>query len=102
MVARRGNMDLAFQIALGSSTQIALFVAPVLVFASILLGHPMDLVFGPFELVALGLAVLNVAIVSLDGESNWFEGLQLLAVYIILAVAFYLLPALRVLGGGSH
>jgi Ca2+:H+ antiporter len=102
VVARRGNMELAFSIALGSSTQIALLVAPVLVFASLLFGHPMDLVFGPFELVALGLAVLNVAIVSMDGESNWFEGLQLLGVYVILAIAFYFLPALHVLGTGSH
>jgi Ca2+:H+ antiporter len=102
VVARRGNMELAFSIALGSSTQIALLVAPVLVFASLLFGHPMDLVFGPFELVALGLAVLNVAIVSMDGESNWFEGLQLLGVYVILAIAFYFLPALKVLGTGSH
>jgi Ca2+:H+ antiporter len=102
VVARRGNMELAFSIALGSSTQIALLVAPVLVFASLLFGHPMDLVFGPFELVALGLAVLNVAIVSMDGESNWFEGLQLLGVYVILAIAFYFLPAMHLIGGGSH
>jgi Ca2+:H+ antiporter len=102
VVARRGNMELAFSIALGSSTQIALLVAPVLVFASLLFGHPMDLVFGPFELVALGLAVLNVAIVSMDGESNWFEGLQLLGVYLILAIAFYFLPALHILGSGTH
>ena len=94
-VARKGQMDLAFHIALGSSTQIALLVAPLLVFASYLLGHPMDLVFGAFEIAALALAVLNVALATLDGESNWFEGLQLIAVYLVLALAFYFVPAAR-------
>jgi Ca2+:H+ antiporter len=92
VVARKGNMDLAFHIALGSSTQIALLVAPVLVLAAQFIGQPMDLVFGPFEIAALLFAVLNVAIVALDGESNWFEGLQLVAVYVVLALAFYFVP----------
>lgn len=91
-VARKGQMDLAFNIALGSSTQIALLVAPALVLCSYLFHHPMDLVFGPFELAALTLGVLNVAIACLDGESNWFEGLQLVAVYLVLALAFYFVP----------
>lgn len=92
IVAAKGQMELAFQIAIGSSTQIALLVAPILVFASLLTPQPMDLVFNAFEIVALGLAVLSVAMVSLDGESNWFEGIQLVAVYIVLGLAFYFVP----------
>ncbi len=91
--ARRDEMTLAVEIAIGSSAQIALLVAPLLVLASLALGHPMTLLFHPFEIVAIGLSVAATAIVSLDGESNWVEGLQLLAVYLILALAFYLIPA---------
>jgi Ca2+:H+ antiporter len=87
MVARKGQTDLALTIALGSSTQVALFVAPVLVLAGVLLGQPMHLVFTPFEVVALGLSVLIVTVIALDGESHWFEGAQLLAVYAIMAIA---------------
>jgi Ca2+:H+ antiporter len=90
--ARRDEMTLAVEIAIGSSAQIALLVAPLLVLASLALGHPMTLLFHPFEIVAIGLSVAATAIVSLDGESNWVEGLQLLAVYLILALAFYLIP----------
>ena len=91
VVARKGQMDLALQIALGSSTQVALLVAPILVFAGLLLGRDMNLVFTPFEVMALGLATLVTAIITLDGESHWFEGVQLLAVYGMMAVgAFYL------------
>ena len=93
LMARRDKMDLAFTIAAGSSTQIALFVAPVLVFASLLIGHPMTLVFNAFEIVAVALSVLIVEIISSDGETNWFEGAQLLALYLMLAVAFYFVPA---------
>ncbi len=92
-VARKGQMDLAFHIAIGSSTQIALLVAPLLVFASYFLGpRPMDLVFYPFELLSVTLAVWAVSLVAADGESNWFEGLQLLALYVMLAIAFYFVP----------
>lgn len=87
VVARKGDTDLALTIALGSSTQVALFVAPVLVLAGVLVGQPMSLVFTPFEIVALGLAALIVTVIALDGESHWFEGAQLLAVYAILAIA---------------
>jgi Ca2+:H+ antiporter len=80
-------MDVALQIALGSSTQVALFVAPVLVAVGLTLGQPMDLVFSPFEIISLGLSTVVVAIITLDGESHWFEGLQLLAVYGIIAAA---------------
>ena len=92
MMARRDKMDLAITIAVGSSTQIALFVAPVLVFLSVALGHPMTLVFNAFEIVAIVVSVLIVQMVSDDGESTWFEGAQLLAVYLILAVSFYFVP----------
>ena len=91
VVARKGKMDLALQIALGSSTQVALLVAPILVFAGVLLGRDMDLVFTPFEVMALGLATVVTAIITLDGESHWFEGVQLLAVYGMVAIgAFFL------------
>lgn len=92
LVAAKGQMELAFHIAIGSSTQIALLVAPILVFASFLTPQPMDLVFNAFEIVALALAVVIVAMVSLDGESNWFEGIQLVAVYVVLGLAFYFVP----------
>jgi len=87
VVARKGHTDLALSIALGSSTQVALFVAPLLVFAGVVLGQPMTLVFTPLEVVALGLASLIVTVIALDGESHWLEGAQLLAAYAILAVA---------------
>jgi Ca2+:H+ antiporter len=93
-VAAQNQMDLAMNIAMGSSLQIALLVAPLLVMASLVLGPaPMSLVFNPFELAALGGATLIAAFIALDGESNWLEGVQLLAVYLILAVAFFFLPS---------
>lgn len=92
VMARKDKMDLAVSIATASSTQIALFVAPVLVFLSFLIGRPMSLVFNAFEVVGIGLAVTALAVVSLDGESNWFEGLQLVAVYLVLGIVFYFVP----------
>ena len=92
-VAANNQMDLSVEIAIASSLQIALFVAPVLVFLSLLLGNPLHLIFNTLELVALVAGVLITAIVSADGESNWLEGAQLLAVYFMLALAFFLLPA---------
>lgn len=91
-VAIRNQMDLSVEIAVASSLQIALFVAPVLVFISLLLGNPLQLIFNEFELLALIVGVIITALVSFDGESNWLEGSQLLAVYIILALAFFLMP----------
>lgn len=91
--AAADDMTLAVEIAVGSSAQIALMVAPVLVLVSHLLGAPMSLVFNAFELAAIVLSVLAIALVAMDGESNWLEGLQLLGVYLILAIAFYLVPA---------
>jgi Ca2+:H+ antiporter len=91
VVARKGKIDLSLQIALGSSTQVALLVAPILVFTGLLLGREMNLVFSPFEVAALGMATVVTAIITLDGESHWFEGVQLLAVYGMIAVgAFFL------------
>ncbi|MCC7202565.1 MAG: calcium/proton exchanger [Nitrospirae bacterium] len=92
LVALKNQMDLAINIAVGSTIQIALFVAPVLVFASYAMGQPMNLLFTTFEVVSIALAVGIVSIISMDGESNWMEGVQLVAVYIILAIAFYFLP----------
>lgn len=93
LVARRGNMDLAVGIATGSSTQIALFVAPFLVVLSWIIARPMSLVFNAFEIAAVSLAGIIVTVASLDGETNWFEGVQLVAVYMILAIAFFFVPA---------
>jgi Ca2+:H+ antiporter len=90
LVAFKGKMDLAVNIAIGSSAQVALFVAPVLVFASFAIGPgPMPLVFNGFELGAVLLAALIANAVSSEGESTWFEGVQLLAVYAVLAIAFF-------------
>jgi Ca2+:H+ antiporter len=89
LVAAKNKMDLAVNIAIGSSAQIALFVAPVLVLASFVFGpNPMPLVFNGFELAALVLAVIIANRVTVEGESTWFEGLQLLAAYLIVALAF--------------
>jgi Ca2+:H+ antiporter len=88
-VALKDNMDLAFQVAIGSATQIAMFVAPVLVLVSFFFKTQMTLIFGTFELVALILAVLIVDTIVEDGESNWFEGMLLLVAYAIIATAFF-------------
>ena len=94
LMAMKNKMDLALHIAVGSSIQIALFVAPVLVFASMFMGHsrPLDLHFTPLEIIALVISVAVLALVSQDGESHWMEGAMLLAVYFILALSFYHLP----------
>jgi Ca2+:H+ antiporter len=91
-VAIKNRMELSLAISVGSSLQIALFVAPALVFISLLMGNPLTLVFNQFELISLVAAVLIAALVSLDGESNWLEGAQLLVVYIIIGLAFFYLP----------
>jgi Ca2+:H+ antiporter len=90
LVALKDKMDLSVNIAIGSSAQVALFVAPVLVIASFFIGpHPLPLVFNGFELGAIMLAVIIANYVTQDGESTWFEGLQLLAVYLVFVIAFY-------------
>jgi Ca2+:H+ antiporter len=92
-MASRDQMDAAISIAVGSSTQIALFVAPVLVLLSFVIGpRPMDLLFTVFELVAIFVAVLSIAFIAHDGETHWMEGVQLLAVYVILVLGFFFLP----------
>jgi Ca2+:H+ antiporter len=94
LAAWKNRMDLSLGIAIGSSIQVALFVAPALVFASYAIGpRPMDLVFTPAEVMAIGLAVAITGQISSDGESNWLEGVQLLAVYLVLGIVFYFLPA---------
>ena len=93
MMAIKNRMELSIGIAIGSSLQIALFVAPVLVAVSHFIGpRPMDLVFTPAEVLAIFLAVLISGHITSDGESNWLEGALLLAVYTILAIVFFFLP----------
>jgi Ca2+:H+ antiporter len=91
LVARKGQMDLAFGIAMGSAMQIALFVAPVLVIAGHAIGQPMGLEFTVLEVAAVMFSVMAVSYLVLDGKTNWFEGVQLLAIYVILGMTFYFL-----------
>ena len=92
LMARKNQMDLAVGIAMGSALQIALFVAPVLVFTSYLRGRPMDLLFSTMEVVAVILSVMIARMVAEDGESNWLEGAMLLMIYAILGLAFFFMP----------
>jgi Ca2+:H+ antiporter len=93
-VAIKNKMELSLAVSLGSSLQVALFVAPVLVFISLIMGgETLLLVFSGFELIALIATALVAALIALDGESNWLEGAMLLAVYIMLALAFFYLPS---------
>jgi Ca2+:H+ antiporter len=92
VLAMRNQMDVALNISMQSSVQIALFVTPLLVFLSWPLGHPMDLLFSPFEILAVVLGVAVFAYLIINGESNWYEGVQLLAVYAIIAIAMFFLP----------
>ena len=94
-VAMKDKMDLSVSVAVGSSMQIALFVAPVLVIAGKIIGQPMDLNFNPFELVAVIVAVTVANSVSSDGESNWLEGSLLIATYAVLAIAFFFHPVVE-------
>jgi Ca2+:H+ antiporter len=89
MFAMRNKVDVTLEIAIGSSTQIALFVAPALVFISLLVGHPMDFVFSTFEVAAVAVSTFLVFMISIDGRSNWLEGAQLMGAYGIMAVSFY-------------
>jgi len=92
VLAMRDQMDTALNISMQSSVQIALFVTPLLVFLSYPMGHPMDLLFSPFEILAVTLGVAVFAYLCLDGETNWYEGVQLLAMYALIAVALFFLP----------
>ncbi len=91
LLARKGKIDLSIGITAGSGTQIALFVVPILVFAGIALGQPFTLEFTLYELVTLFLAAIILNLIAHDGKSNWFEGVMLTAVYIIIALGFYFL-----------
>jgi Ca2+:H+ antiporter len=90
-LAYKNKMDFSLITSLGSATQIALFAAPVLVFFSLVVGHPLTLVFTPLEVVAVGAATFIAAYIALDGRTNWVEGIQLVSVYLILAIAFFYL-----------
>ncbi len=91
-MAMKNKMDITMNIAIGSSTQIAMFVAPVLVLASVFLGHPMTYIFTVPEISAITVSVLITAFIANDGKCHWLEGAQLLAVYAIIALAFFYLP----------
>jgi Ca2+:H+ antiporter len=92
-VAIKNKMDLSVAVAVGSSLQIALFVGPILVLAGWLMHQPMDLDFGPLDLVAVAVSVLIANSISVDGRSNWLEGVLLIAAYAVLALAFFFYPA---------
>jgi len=89
VLARKGKIDLSIGIAAGSGTQIALFVVPILVIIGIIMGKPFTLVFTLFEIAAVLLAAIILNLISHDGKSNWFEGVMLAAVYIIIALGFF-------------
>jgi Ca2+:H+ antiporter len=91
LLAFKDKMDVSIEIAIGSSTQIALFVAPLLVFISLAVGHPMDFIFSGIEIAAVAFSSAILGFIVLDGRSNWFEGAQLLAAYLIMAVSFFFL-----------
>jgi Ca2+:H+ antiporter len=86
-LAMKNKVDTAIEIAIGSSTQIALFVAPLLVIISLAVGHPMNIFFTGFEIAVVGLSAAIVALIALDGRSNWLEGAQLLAAYVIVGLS---------------
>jgi Ca2+:H+ antiporter len=92
-MAKRDEMELALGVSVGSSAQIALFIAPVLVVISWVLHQPMSLVFTPLEIAGVALSVLIVAMISVDGETTWLEGVELVAVYLIFAFSAYFLPS---------
>ena len=94
MFALRDKVDVTLEIAIGSSTQIALFVAPALVFISLFVGHPMDFVFSTFEVAAVALSTVLVFMISSDGRSNWLEGAQLTGAYAIMAISFFFVETL--------
>ncbi len=89
MLALKNKMDLSFSIAVSSSTQVAMFVAPFAVFAGALMGQDVTMVYSNFELIAIAVSVFIVALIALDGKCHWLEGAQLLAVYVIIALAFF-------------
>jgi Ca2+:H+ antiporter len=91
VIASRNNMDFSMFISIGSSLQVALLVAPILVFLGPLLGHPLQLTFTVLELASLAGAVAVATIIALDGESNWMEGVMLCGVYLVAGFTFFFL-----------
>jgi len=91
-MAVKNKMDLATQISIGSATQIVMFVMPALILVSLMFKTQMSLVFNTFELIVIVLSVMIANLIVEDGETNWFEGLQLIVAYVIIAVAFFLHP----------
>jgi Ca2+:H+ antiporter len=92
IAAMKNKIELSVNIALSSTTQIVLFVAPVLVLLGFFIGRPFDLVFNTFEVVAVVVTMIIANAIIQDGESNWFEGVQLLSTYGILVIAFFFHP----------
>jgi Ca2+:H+ antiporter len=88
-LAYKNKIEFAMAVSFGSSLQVALFVAPVLVLLGLVIGQPMDLVFQPLEIAAVGVAVAIAALIALDGESNWLEGALLMLIYLIIAISFF-------------
>ncbi len=95
MFAVRNRVDLSIEIAFSSSTQIALLVAPLLVFISLAVARPMDFIFNPFEVIAVAVATVVVTVLTLDGRSNWLEGVQLVGAYLIMGVSFFFVSSTR-------
>ena len=102
LLARKGKMDLSIGIAAGSGTQIALFVVPILVIAGVLLNRPFNLVFTVFEVASVLLAAIILNLIAHDGKSNWFEGVMLTAVYVIIAIGFFSFLRQQQLTDGSE
>ena len=91
--AIKNRLDVTLEIAVGSSTQVAMFVAPILVFVSLALGHPMDFVFTAFEIAVVSVGTLIVALIALEGRSNWLSGFQLVGAYIVIAAAGFFIKS---------
>jgi Ca2+:H+ antiporter len=91
--AIKNRLDVTLEIAVGSSTQVAMFVAPILVFVSLALGHPMDFVFTAFEIAVVSVGTLIVALIALEGRSNWLAGMQLVGAYVIIAAAGFFIKS---------
>jgi len=93
LFAIKDRVDITLEIAVGSSTQIAMFVAPALVFISLAMGRPMDFIFTGFEVTIVALATFIFTVISIDGRSNWLEGAQLAGLYVVVAVAAFFVVA---------
>jgi len=92
IMARKNRMDISFQVATGASIQVALFIVPVIVLFSFIIGKPLTLVFNMFEIIAIWSGLLIAGYSLLDGESNWFEGVMFIAVYLLVGIVFFFHP----------